>query len=199
MIPEFIASQFKKPSGLLGVLVARLMKKSNEKNYNRLITDLAVKPGDKILEIGYGPGIGIKLIAENCTECFIEGIDFSNLMYKKASQFNKNFIADGNVRLHQGDFIEISLPANNYDKIFCLNVVYFWNELSRPFGKIRSLLKDGGAFHMYMADINFLKETKAPDSVFNKYTIEQVEAALKAAGFENVEHYPKNGHYIKAK
>jgi hypothetical protein len=41
MIPKFIASKFKKPMGLLGVWTANLMMKNNQKNYDRLIKDLA--------------------------------------------------------------------------------------------------------------------------------------------------------------
>jgi hypothetical protein len=49
-----------------------------------------------------------------------------------------------------------------------------------------------------MADKITLIEKKAPDSVFYKYSIEQVEEALEAAGFENVEHQVEKGLYIKA-
>jgi chemotaxis methyl-accepting protein methylase len=103
------------------------------------------------------------------------------------------------VQLQHGDFLKEPVGHNDFDKIFCLNVVYFWNELRTPFEKVLSLLKKGGAFHIYMADKNTLLEKKTPDSVFNKYSIEQVVEALKAAGFENVEHYAEKGLYIKAK
>ncbi len=48
-----------------------------------------------------------------------------------------------------------------------------------------------------MANRDALK--KAPDSVFNKYSIEQVVEALKSVGFGNVEHFSEKGYYIKAK
>jgi hypothetical protein len=78
-----------------------------------------------------------------------------------------------------------------------LNVIYFWNDLQQPFKRVLSLLKTGGAFYIYMGHKDAFK--KAPDTVFNKYTIEQVVEALKSAGFENVEHYTEKGYYIKAK
>jgi hypothetical protein len=81
--------------------------------------------------------------------------------------------------------------------VFCLNVVYFWSELNEPFKKILSLLKKGGSFYIYMADKDALK--KAPDSVFNKYSIEQVVESLKSARFSQVENYFDKGYYIKAK
>jgi cyclopropane fatty-acyl-phospholipid synthase-like methyltransferase len=199
MLREIIAYQFKKPTGFLGIFTANLMAKNNQKNYDRLIMDLDLQPQDKLLEIGYGPGIGIRLIAEKCSTCTIHGIDFSKLMYKRASKYNKQYIDAGRVQLQHGDFLHVPVAQNEYDKIFCLNVVYFWNELRAPFEKVHSLLKQSGSLHIYMADKQVLLEKKAPDSVFNKYSIEQVEEALKAAGFTSVEHAIEKGYYIKAK
>jgi cyclopropane fatty-acyl-phospholipid synthase-like methyltransferase len=199
MLRDFIASQFKKPSGLLGIFTSNLMIKNNQKNYDRLIKELDLQPQDKLLEIGYGPGMGICMIAERCSTCTVHGIDFSKLMYKRASKYNKTFIDAGRVKLQQVDFLKAPVLQNDYDKIFCLNVVYFWKELKVPFEKVFSFLKTGGAFHMYMADIATLREKRAPDSVFNQYAIEEVAEALKAVGFTAVEHFEEKGHYIKAK
>ena len=199
MLRTFIASQFKKPSGLFGIFTSNLMIKGNQKNYDRLIRDLDLQPHDKIVEIGYGPGIGIQMISKLCPTCTIHGIDFSRLMYKKAGNYNKPYVDEGRVQLHYGDFLKTSDLDEDYDKVFCLNVVYFWSELNSPFKKVCSLLKQGGAFQIYMADIDTLIKKKAPDSVFNKYSIEQVMEALKSAGFENVEYYFEKGLYINAR
>ena len=199
MLRKFIATQFKKQTGLFGIFTSNMMVKNNQKNYDKLIRDLDPQPHDKLLEIGYGPGIGIQMIAKLCITCTIHGIDFSKLMYKRASKYNKPYVDNGKVQLQYGDFLKTSVLDNNYDKVFCLNVVYFWHELNSPFEKVLSLLKKGGAFHIYMADKNTLIEKKAPDSVFYKYSIEQVREALEATGFENVEHYAEKGLYIKAK
>jgi ubiquinone/menaquinone biosynthesis C-methylase UbiE len=198
MLREFIASQFKKPSGLFGIFTSNLMVRNNLKNYVRLIKDLDLQPQDKLLEIGYGPGIGIRMITEQCPTCIVHGIDFSKLMFKIATRYNKKYIDQGRVQLQQADFMKAPVAHNNYDKIFCLNVVYFWNELGEPLRKVFPILKKGGSFHIYMADAGTLQQKKAPDRVFNKYSIEQVVEALKEAGFVKVEHYEKNGHYIKA-
>jgi len=109
MFREFIASQFKKPTGLFGIFSANIMVKNNQKNYNRLIRDLDLQPQDKVLEIGYGPGIGIQMIAERCATCSIHGLDFSKLMYKRATKYNKPYIKAGRVQLLQveGEVIHV--------------------------------------------------------------------------------------------
>ena len=197
MLREFVASQFKKPGALFGIFTSNVMAKKNKKNYDRLIKDLDLRPHDQLLEIGYGPGVGIQMIAAACPTCIVHGIDFSRLMYRQASNLNKTFIESGNVHLQYGDFLKIHV-TENYDKVFCLNVIYFWHELKSPFEKVFSLLKEGGAFFIYMADQDALTKMKAPDSVFSKYAIEQVREILKSVGFQSVAHYYEKGHYIKA-
>ena len=198
MFKELIALQFKKPTGLFGMLTSNLMIKGNRSNYEILLRDLDIQPHDKILEIGFGPGIGISLIAEKCNSCVIHGIDFSKLMYKRASNLNKIYIHDNKVRLLLGDFLTLEIDLKDYDKVFCLNVVYFWNDLLQPFEKIRSLLKKGGIFCFYMAHKDFLIKKKSPDKIFNKYSIEQVTEALTKTGFSRIDHYYDKGYYIKA-
>jgi len=160
---------------------------------------MQIKSNDKLLEIGFGPGIGIQMISHSCESCTIHGIDFSKLMYKKAGKLNKTGIENNKVQLKYGDFLQIPFEESHYDKIFCLNVIYFWNELNNPFEKIVSLLKTGGFFHIYMFDVKTLIEKKAPDSIFNKYSLEHVVDVLKLTGFSEIEHYYKKGHFIKAK
>jgi ubiquinone/menaquinone biosynthesis C-methylase UbiE len=199
MLRKFIASQFKKPSVLFGSFASNIMMKNNQKNYDKLTKDLDIHTHEKLLEIGYGPGLGIEMVAKACSTCTVHGIDFSKLMYKQASKHNKSFIDSGIVQLQFGDFLKTPVISNNYDKIFCLNVIYFWNELKSPFEKVFSLLKEGGAFHIYMANRDALVKMKTPDSVFNKYSVEQVTEALKFIGFKDVEHYSEKGIYIKAR
>ena len=199
MLQNFIAGQFKKPTGWFGNYSSRIMIRGNHDKYNTLIKDMDIQPDNKILEIGYGPGIGIQMIWHLCTSCIIHGIDFSRLMFKKASKYNKLAIGQSKVHLQFGDYLETNFTQNQYDKIFCLNVIYFWDELSKPLQKTHSLLKTDGGFYIYMASAHFLNEKKAPDNVFNKYSIEQVVAALNSAGFSRVEHYFNKGYYIKAK
>jgi SAM-dependent methyltransferase len=199
MIRNLMASQFKKPTGLFGMFTSNLMIKGNRSNYDTLIKDLNIKANDKILEIGYGPGIGINLIADTCQSCSIHGIDFSKLMYRRATELNRKYIDDKRAKLLFGDFLTTNIGTYDYDKIFCLNVVYFWDDLQRPFEKIKSLLKKDGMFCFYMAHKDFLIKKKSPDEIFNKYSIEQITGALKQAGFSEIDHYFDKGYYVKAK
>jgi ubiquinone/menaquinone biosynthesis C-methylase UbiE len=124
-----IGQQLKKPTGFFGVIITNLMIKKNWSEYETIINDLKIQSNDKLLEIGYGPGVGINLISKRFGSCFIYGIDFSQLMFKRATKLNKHFIENKKVSLQFGDFNESEISTNDFDKIFCLNVVYFWDNL----------------------------------------------------------------------
>lgn len=194
-----VANQFKKPSGLLGRLISNLMSKGNRWAYDTLIKDMDLQPGSKLLEIGYGPGTGVKDLCRKFDAVNVYGIDFSELMFHKASVINQELIKAGKVNLFYGDFLTYTIPESGFDKIFCLNVVYFWDDLLVPFSKIHSLLNDTGRFHFYMSskqDLDRLKFTD--DDVFNKHSIDIVESKLREAGFNDVNYYFRNGYFISA-
>ena len=192
-----IGKQFRKPAGFLGRFVSAAMKKGNSFAYDTLLELLEIKDQDKVFEIGYGPGIGIDRILTKYN-CSISGIDFSKLMYKEASKRNKRHIELNKATLFFGDFLTFELGNSNFDKIFCINVIYFWDDLEKPFANIWNGLKIGGTFCFYMAHADDLKKLKfTEDDIFNKYSIAVVIEKLKLAGFTKIDYHYKKGYFIK--
>lgn len=182
-----IANNFRKPEGFLGKLLANLMIKENSPQYDRVIRAMKLRGNEKIFEIGFGHGVGIEKICDRYQVQYT-GIDFSPTMMNMATKKNQKFIRQGRVALQFGDFIEYDVTRDSYDILYCINVIYFWNDLSVPFSKIYAALKKGGRFLLTMAHRDFLmgnKFTNVP--VFNKYDIDTVTAELKKAGFGSIE------------
>jgi cyclopropane fatty-acyl-phospholipid synthase-like methyltransferase len=196
---RIIGNQFRKPTGLLGRIISMIMIKGNSYAYNKIIPELDIKLNDRILEIGYGHGLGVDMIASGF-DCFVSGIDFSELMFNEATKRNMKHINNKKVELCHGDFLSSEIISNQYDKIFCINVIYFWDKLDEPFSKIKKGLKKGGIFCIHMAhrdDLEKMKFTK--DAIFNKYTIEEVVNSLKLSGFEEVRYEFDKGYLITCK
>jgi len=194
-----IGNQFRRPSGFLGRVISKLMIKGNKNAYDIIIRELDIKTNDKLFEIGYGHGLGIYNILSNY-ECHISGIDFSELMFKEATNRNRKFIENKKSKLGFGDFLSSDITQNQFDKVFCLNVIYFWDNLEVPFTKIRSILNDDGVFCFFMADKEDLKRLKfTKDEIFNKYSIEQVVGSLSNSGFKDISYKTDKGYYVKCK
>ncbi|MCX6230653.1 MAG: class I SAM-dependent methyltransferase [Bacteroidetes bacterium] len=194
---KILGTQLRKPSGFYGNLVSKMMEFRNKAVYEAIINELNIQTDENIYEIGYGPGFGVHLIAEKYS-CNISGIDFSALMYNKAFKKNNSFIMEGKVNLSYGDLLKAETANEKYNKIFCVNVIYFWIDLNQVFTKIHSMLENDGVFLIYMEHKDSLASLKFTED-FCKYSIENVESELIKTGFTRVEH--KNiakGYIVKA-
>jgi len=192
-----LGEQLQKPSGFYGKIVARMMNRRNKMAYKKVIEELQIHSGDILFEIGYGPGQGISLIANAFPACTISGIDFSALMHREALKRNRKHVERGNVYLQFGDFLTLEFTGEKQDKVFCLNVIYFWADLHAAFSKVYSILNNGGVFCIFMTPRNDLEAVPFTGN-FNKYSIETVETELKLAGFRSVNYQLDKGYYIKA-
>ena len=192
-----LGAQLRQPSGIFGRMVSKMMDKRNKESYEHIILELDLESNNSILEIGYGPGQGISMIVNKVPDCIIHGLDFSELMFKKASQRNRKAIMNGKVKLNFGELTNYDFGLESYDKIFCLNVIYFWSDLNKVFLKIHSLLNNDGAFWIYMTHKEEIEKLKFTEK-FCKYSIDEVVDELKNTGFSSVEYKLDYGYYIKA-
>lgn len=163
------------------------MAKGNLPAINETIQRLEIADRDTILEIGFGPGLGISQILSNNAHCTMKGVDFSDLMYKIALKRNSRFIKDKRLELLKGDFLNFELPSNNFSKVFGVNVIYFWPDLLAAAKKIKSILKPSGKAVLYMShkdDLVKIGFTKT--DVFFKYDIETALTAFRTAGFTSI-------------
>lgn len=194
-----IANQFKKPNGFGGIIIGVLMKKINKALYTKLINRFEINNTDKILEIGFGAGDTINLLGHQNKQCKLYGIDFSELMHKKTRKTNTYLIENKRLELFFGNFLNFDFKSLKFNIIYCINVVYFWDDLKSPFQKVYELLEPGGLFGFYMTaaeDMQKLGVTKT--EIFNKHSIDSVQTHLKEAGFSKIKIYEDNERHMNS-
>jgi len=147
-IKQSIIKQFGKPSGSFGRFVGWLMSIKNNDRVNWTFENLHLKPSDILLEVGYGPGVTLKKVADNLTSGFIAGIDHSEIMLEQASRRNKKHIENAKVKLECGTVSDLKYPANHFDTIYASNVHFFWENPAKEFKQLVSFLKPGGRLVM---------------------------------------------------
>jgi SAM-dependent methyltransferase len=182
--PRF-ASQFLKPAGLIGIFISQVMKDNNFFVYPSIEQYADFQSNNKILEIGFGPGLGIKYYLDKY-EITIDGIDFSKLMVNETRKSNSKFIKNGQLKLFYNDFIDHAF-TEFYDRIIFANTIYFWKDLLLVFNKIHSLLTENGKLIFYMSNKQLLDKNKvANNPLFIKYTVEFVYEILQKSKFINI-------------
>lgn len=196
----FLSKHFKKPEGLLGRFVSRMLIKFNSAVYDAIEKKAELSNNLNIFEIGYGPGYGITYLSSKY-ELNYSGIDFSELMFKQATKRVKRSRLEGQVNLDYGDFLESNYPSGKQDRVIFSNVTYFWDDLTLPFSKIQKMLRKDGKLVFYMSGADRLKERDFTSTEhFIHHEIGDVKEKLMEVGFKNVEveegEFEHTGRYI---
>ena len=181
------ASQAKHPHGILGKIWSYIVYQNNKGIYYE-IEKLANFTNDfKILEIGYGPGYGIKYYLKKYNITYF-GIDISKLMHESAYIKYKKNIEKNELILINDDFLNYDFRMLKFDRVIFANVTYFWNSLEEPFKKIISILNTNGKCIFYMTNKSALEKDKmSMTKYFNRHDIDEVIRKLKESGFIKIE------------
>lgn len=78
-----IANQFSRPTGFWGNLIGFGMKHGNRSINEWTIEQLNLKPSDSVLEVGFGPGLSIKQVAEIVSDGWVAGIECSKTIFQR--------------------------------------------------------------------------------------------------------------------
>jgi ubiquinone/menaquinone biosynthesis C-methylase UbiE len=147
-LKQIIIKQFGKPTGTLGRFVEWLLSFKNNDRVKWTFEKLQLRPSDTLLEVGYGPGVTLKKVADTLTSGFIAGIDHSEIMVSQASRRNKMHIEKGKAKLECGTVWDLKYPENHFDIIYGSNVHFFWENPIKEFKQLVSFLKPGGRLVM---------------------------------------------------
>ncbi|WP_324716670.1 class I SAM-dependent methyltransferase [Carboxydochorda subterranea] len=141
---SWLDRQFGRPSGLAGRLVGALMAHSNRELNAWTVELLGVKDGERVLEVGFGPGIGVEHLARTSRAAFIAGVDHSPLMVQQARRRNAAFVQEGRVELRWASVSALPFGDSSFDKAFCVNSIQFWPDPQDNLREVQRVLRPGG-------------------------------------------------------
>jgi SAM-dependent methyltransferase len=114
---SFLAGQYGHPTGLVGRLLGERMVRQHMAETAWTISLLNLQPKDQILELGFGAGRAIELIAAQAVNGHVFGVDLSQEMMRSASRRNAKAIKAGQVVLCHGDLT----PTNSMIRPLCVS------------------------------------------------------------------------------
>lgn len=133
--------QFKMPQGLLGRFAGFLMANDPEKSI-WTVNLLQPREHDRVLEIGFGPGVAIEYLSKIVTEGYIAGIDLSDVMLSQAKKRNKEAIERGLVDLRLANILNLPSFDEKFDHIISINSIIFWEEPVLALQNMRDNMRD---------------------------------------------------------
>src|SRR5215216_5979235 len=141
-----LVAQFHRPHGAGGRAAGWVMahRGSNRKRNVWAAGLLDVQPADRVLEIGFGPGIAIAELARRATRGRVVGVDHSELMVRQASRRNAAAVRAARVELRLGTAEQLPVFDEPFDKILAVNSLMFWDDPVARLKELRGLLRAGG-------------------------------------------------------
>ena len=182
-------NQTRKPEGTLGKMMVNGMNSGHAKMADWGMSHLPEMNPSMVLDVGCGGGRNARELAKKYPFSKVTAIDYSEVSVAKATEYNKDLIEFGRIIVKRGDVSELRLPEASYDLATAFETIYFWPGLEKCFSEVAKVLKPGGVFMIVNesdgTDETSLKYEKIIEGM-KCYTIEQIEGALKAAGFSSV-------------
>jgi SAM-dependent methyltransferase len=151
---------------------------SNRRRNRWAVSLLAVQPTDRVLEVGFGPGVAVaELVRAGAGH--VSGIDHSDVMLRQASRRNAAAIRAGRVTLVNASAEQLP-PAleGPFDAILAVNSVGFWRAPTERLVELRRRLAPGGR-------IALVSQPRCPgaDAGTSRKAADELTNLLREAGF----------------
>ena len=141
---RILMRMFGRPQGLAGRLGGLILARGNRPLAEEFVAFLDVQPTDRILEIGFGPGVAIELLAKAAPGVRVAGIDVSQEMVEQARARNAVAIRAGAVDLRHGTVERMTFEDEAFDLALAINSMQVWPDRVAGLREIRRVLRPGG-------------------------------------------------------
>jgi ubiquinone/menaquinone biosynthesis C-methylase UbiE len=143
---------------------------------------LGVGPGERVLEIGFGPGIAVAALVRGGAG-HVYGLDHSAVMLRQASRRNAAAIRAGRVTLVRTpvDQLPDSL-AGPFDAVLAVNSLGFWPEPADRLAELRRRLVPG------TGRIAIVAQPRCPGATAGtaRKAAVEISSLLRGAGYERI-------------
>lgn len=132
--------------GLSGALAASVMARANRAAEAEAIALLDPAPTDQVLAIGFGPGVGVALLAKRLDRGKVVGVDPSAAMLKAASRANRAAIAAGRVVLRAARADATGAADATFDGVIAVNTLQLCEPFAATARELARVMKPGARF-----------------------------------------------------
>ena len=167
------------PRGWVGRLLGGIMVRHNGPDAKWTIDCLDVSDGERVLEVGFGPGHAIEMLAGIGPAVCVSGIDHSETMLEAAGARNRESVRSGRVDLRLGSVMSLPFGDASFDKACAINCIYFWEPPVEGLRELHRVLSPGGRLAVTVRDRN--------RKAYQRFKPAELERLLLQAGFATAE------------
>ena len=143
-----------RPQGAAGVLMGWLLESGNAAQ-NRVTVDALDPPlGGTVLEIGFGPGHALAMLARSRPLSLVAGVDHSSLMVARARRRLNGRRGDAGLDLRLGEAGDLPFPDETFDVVFAVNSFHQWPDQECALAEMAGVLKPGGDLLLSIRDFH---------------------------------------------
>lgn len=157
--------------------MAHLLNRVNRGEYERALAALDAQPGETVLELGFGGGVGVRELLD--AGAHVIASEPAVKMRERAYRRFSRTLAEG--RLEVWPHTAESLPERKVDRALSMNTVYFWDDVEAGFANLARMVTNRVV--LGIADTDHLREVGFDELGFRVEAIEWYETRLAAAGF----------------
>lgn len=178
LLLDVVVPQLARPHGKLGHLVASLLDRGNRAINLHVVAALDLQPHERVLEVGFGGGVGLATALSHEPTLQLSGLDLSSEMVARC---RKRF--GDKVQLAQGSVEALPFAEATFDKLFGANISYFWASFERAAGELLRVLAPGGLLVLGIRSPETLRKVKLDVAGHRVWSAEQYVQAFTSAGF----------------
>lgn len=174
-------SQFGEPRGVTGWLAAHLVARLTGEANRWMVDCLEVGPGDRVLDVGCGPGLAVAYAAER-SEGPVVGVDASATMVRQALRRNRDAVRRGQVEILRADAAHLPFPDGHFAKAGSLNSLQFWAAPEQGLRELSRVLEPGGRVAVVL-----MARSDDPTGPQPPGWVQDTTTRMHAAGFDDLE------------
>ncbi len=190
--------QAQKPRGPMGVVMGWLMQRLNAAQNRATIDALDPPPGAAVLEIGFGPGHALEMLAQRKPLGLVAGIDHSALMVETARRRLARTRGPAALDLRCGEACALPFDDEQFDLVYAVNSYHLWPDKADALAEMTGVLRPGGDLMLSIRDFRTHGEFESP-GVGATTAIEAAER-MKDFGLQvrtrEVVHSPKRATFL---
>jgi len=159
-----------------------LMERLNAQQNRATVEALDPPEHGEVLEIGFGHGQALELLASRRPLRLVAGVDHSELMVRTARRRLDGHRGDAALDLRLGEAAQLPFDDEAFDLVYAVNSYHLWPDQEAALAEIAGVLKPGGDVVLSIRDFRVGGRFEAAGK--GAATARQAAERLKAFGLQ---------------